>query len=140
MRRFFILIEILLLAGSFCLVYAQAVVATGAVRGAVSDPSGAVIAGAQIALISRATGQKSVRSSNADGIFVFPSQAVGAYAVEVSAAGFREKIVDGVYVEVGQPTTIDVHLQPGAGKESITVSGESPLLRIEDSNQSSVVN
>ena len=140
MRRVFILIEILLLAGSCRLVYAQAVVATGAVRGAVSDPSGAVIAGAQIALISRATGQKSVRSSNADGIFVFPSQAVGAYSVEVSAAGFRENMVEGVYVEIGQPATINVHLQPGAGKESITVSGESPLLRTEDSNQSSVVN
>src|ERR1019366_3519298 len=73
------------------------------------------------------------------GIFVFPSQPVGSYSLEVTAAGFRRELVEGVYVQVGQPTTVNVRLQPGAGNESITVSGESPLLRTEDSNQSSVV-
>ena len=43
-------------------------------------------------------------------------------------------------MQVGQTTSLNVQLQPGAGSESITVSGESPLLRTEDSNQSSVVN
>src|SRR6202021_2596909 len=42
--------------------------------------------------------------------------------------------------QVGQPTTVNVELQPGASKDSVTVTGESPLLRTEDSNQSSVVN
>jgi hypothetical protein len=60
--------------------------------------------------------------------------------VEVSAAGFGKTIVEGVYVQVGQPTTVHVELQPGARTESIIVSGESALLRAEDSNQSSVIN
>jgi hypothetical protein len=43
-------------------------------------------------------------------------------------------------IEIGQTTTINLKLSPGAGDESITVTGESPLLRAEDSSLSSVIN
>jgi len=58
----------------------------------------------------------------------------------VTAAGFRQEVVEGITVQVGQPITVNVRLQPGVAAESITVTGESPLLRTEDSDQSSVVN
>jgi hypothetical protein len=135
----------LLLASLWCAAWfsasaAQDVVNAGTVRGVVSDKSGAVVPEAAVVLLSRGTGQHQTRSTNAAGIFLFPSQLVGPYTLEVSAAGFGKTIVEGVYVQVGQPTTVDVELQPGTRSESITVSGESPLLRAEDSNQSSVVN
>ena len=117
----------------------QSVVTTGAVRGVARDSSGAAIAGARVVLLARGTGESSVRDTNGAGIFVFPSQPVGTYGLEVTAAGFRKEVIEGVSVLVGQPTTVNVSLQPGAGTESITVSGESPLLRTEDSNQSSVI-
>jgi len=120
--------------------HAQTVVTTGSVRGAVSDPSGAVIANAAVTLLSRSNGQTVTRTSNFVGIFVFPAQPVGRYSLEVTAAGFRKEVVETVAVQIGQPTTVNVRLQPGADTESITVSGESPLLRTEDSNQSSVIN
>src|SRR5437879_1094662 len=119
---------------------AQTIVNTGTLRGVVSDKSGAVVPNATVALLSRGTGQEQARTTNGAGIFVFPSQTVGLYTLEVSAAGFRQAIVAGVHVQVGQPTTVNIQLQPGAHKESITVSGESPVLRAEDSNRSSVVN
>ena len=119
---------------------AQTIVSTGTVRGVVTDKSGAVVPEAAVVLFSRGTDQRQARTTNGAGIFLFPSQTVGPYKLEVSAAGFGKTIVEGVYVQVGQPTTVDVQLQPGARSESITVSGESPLLRAEDSNQSSVVN
>jgi hypothetical protein len=135
----------LLLASLWCVTSfsasaAQTVVNAGTVRGVVSDKSGAVVPAAAVVLLSRGTAQRQTRSTNAAGIFLFPSQPVGPYTLEVSAAGFGKTIVEGVYVQVGQPTTVDVELQPGSRSESITVSGESPLLRGEDSNQSSVVN
>jgi len=120
--------------------YSQSVVTTGAVRGVASDISGASVAGATVVLLARSTGQRSTRITNDAGLFVFPSEPVGPYSLEVTAAGFRKELVEGIYVQVGQPTTINVSLQPGAGSESITVIGESPLLRTEDSDQSSVVN
>jgi hypothetical protein len=124
--------------GSFAA--AQTIVNTGIVRGVVTDKSGAVVPEATVVLSSRGTGQREARTTNGVGIFVFPSQAVGPYTLEVTAVGFGKTIVEGVYAQVGQPTTVDVELQPGARSEAITVSGESPLLRTEDSNQSSVVN
>ena len=118
----------------------QTVMTTGNVRGIASDSSGALISGASVVLSSRNTGESSLRRTNDAGIFVFLSQPVGTYTLEVSATGFRKEVVDAVVVQVGQPTTVNVRLQPGAGSESITVKGESPLLRTEDSDQSSVVN
>jgi hypothetical protein len=135
-----LLIASLWCAALFSVSAAQTVVNTGTVRGVVSDESGAVIPGAPVVLLSRGTGQERARTTNGSGIFIFPSEAVGSYTLEISATGFRKAIVEGVYVQVGQPTTVNVQLQPGASKDSVTVSGESPLLRTEDSNQSSVVN
>ncbi len=118
----------------------QSVVTTGAVRGVARDSSGALVPGATVVLLARSIGEKSTRRTNDAGLFVFPSEPVGTYSLEVTAAGFRKEVVNGLYVQVGQPTTVNVSLQPGTGTESITVIGESPLLRTEDSDQSSVVN
>ena len=119
---------------------AQTAVTAGMIRGLVTDDSGAVITDATVSLIASNTDQSVARSTNSAGIFVFPSQPVGLYGLEISAAGFRKQRVNEVQVEVGQTTTVKVHLRPGAGNESVTVTGESPLLRTEDSDQSSVVN
>lgn len=119
---------------------AQTVVTTGVIRGLVTDDSGAAIPGATALLLASTTDQAITHASNSVGLFVFPSQPVGLYRLEVSADGFRKQRVNDVRVEIGQTTTVNVRLHPGTGSESITVTGESPLLRTEDSNLSSVVN
>jgi hypothetical protein len=140
MRRSVLLICFVLLTVAWSIVTAQVAVTSGAVRGVVSDSSGAVVASASVALISRSSGQSLSRTSNSAGIFAFPSQPVGLYALEITAPGFRREIVEPVLVQIGQTTSVNVRLQPGAASEAITVSGESPLLRTEDSDLSSVVN
>src|SRR5215469_568786 len=112
---------------------------SGSVRGLVYDGSGALVTQATAVLIARSTGQEIRRTTNSTGIFVFPSQPVGQYVLEVTAPGFSRQVVDGVVVQIGQPTTVNVQMKLGVGAESITVTGESPLLRAEDSDQSSVV-
>ncbi len=139
-RLWHLLLASLWFAGLFSVSAAQTIVNTGTVRGVVTDKSDALVPGATVVLVSRGTGQQQVRTTNGAGMFLFPSQPVGPYTVEVSAPGFGKTIVEGVYVQVGQPTKVDVELRPGTRSESIIVSGESPLLRAEDSNQSSVVN
>jgi hypothetical protein len=120
-------------------VHAQTVVTTGVVRGTVSDNSGAVIPGASVVLMALSTGQSVARTTNDDGLFIFPSQPVGVYALEASAGGFGQQRVEGISVDVGQSTSLHLHLQPGQATDSIVVKGESPLLRLEDSDQSTVV-
>ncbi len=119
---------------------AQTAVNSGLLRGLTADSTGAVIANATITLVSRATGTAATRTSNSAGMFVFPAQPVGAYSMEIKADGFRTQVVNRVDVQVGQDTSVNVRLQPGAGSESMTVIGESPLLRTEESDLSSVVN
>jgi hypothetical protein len=132
--------SVVLLVAALCQFLSGQTVTSGSVRGIVSDASGAVVPKATVVLVSRSTGQPVMRTTNVAGIFVFPSQLVGPYILEVVAPGFRKEVVDDLDVHVGQPTTVNVQLRPGAGVESIIVSGESPLLRTEDSNQSSVIN
>jgi Carboxypeptidase regulatory-like domain len=129
---------LLLFSARFSL--AQTVMVSGVVRGVVSDHSGAVLRGAEAVLISADTGQRLERTTNSSGIFVFPAASVGRYTLEVTAHGFQKSIVQGVDVQVGQTTPVEIKLVPGAGSESITVTGESPLLRSEDSSLSSVIN
>jgi Carboxypeptidase regulatory-like domain/TonB dependent receptor len=130
----------LLVALSWGIGIAQTSVNAGLVRGVTVDSSGAVIPDATITLISQATGTTITHTSNAAGFFAFPAQPVGIYSIEVRAAGFRRQLMDGVEVQVGEATSVNVRLQPGAASESVTVSGESPLLRPEESDLSSVVN
>ena len=119
--------------------FSQTFVASGVIRGAVRDDSGAVVPGANVVLFTRITGATLTRISNSAGLFVFPSQPVGLYTLEATAAGFQKERVEGLNVQVGQTTNVSLRLRPGTGSESITVSGESPLLRTEDSDQSSVI-
>jgi len=120
--------------------YSQSSVTAGAIRGAVSDKSGAIVPGASIVLLSQNTGEKLTRVTNEAGIFVFPSQPVGIYTLQATAPGFQQERVGPLDVQVGQTLKVNLRLQPGTGSESINVSGESPLLQTEDSTQSSVVN
>ena len=115
-------------------------VVSGTLRGLVSDKSGAVVRNAKLTLVSQAVGQQLQRSTNSMGAFVFPTLPVGAYILEVAAEGFQREVVPTLVIEIGQTTTVNLKLTPGADDQSITVTGESPLLRSEDSSLSSVIN
>ena len=85
-----LLIAFLCCAGAFSVSAAQTVVSTGAVRGVVSDKSGAVVPEAAVVPLSPGTGQKQGRTTNGAGIFVFPSQPMGSYTLEVSASAWYQ--------------------------------------------------
>ncbi|HEY1482190.1 MAG TPA: carboxypeptidase-like regulatory domain-containing protein, partial [Candidatus Acidoferrum sp.] len=70
---------------------AQSTLTTGSVRGIVIDNCGAVIPGANVVLMALATGQTVSRSTNDVGMFIFPSQPVGVYALEATASGFGQQ-------------------------------------------------
>lgn len=124
----------------FCtLAMGQTVSNTGAVRGLVMDASGAVIKGATVTLVEQSTGNQSRRSTNAAGRFAFPSQPVGRYALNVVQSGFKTSQLVEVAVAIGQTTSVNVQMHPGASSESVTVAGTAPLLRPEDSSLSNVV-
>src|SRR5271167_3100678 len=81
---------------------AQTVIVTGSLRGQITDPSGAVIAAAQVELLEERTGSTSRQMTKHAGIFVFPALASGQYSMKASASGFQTSKIHGLTVQVGE--------------------------------------
>src|SRR5438105_4848452 len=90
-----------ILTPAVCLAQAPA----GTIAGVVHDPSGAVIASAQVQAISRATAQARTTVTTEEGEYSFPALPVGEYEVRVETRGFR-RIVRAATVEAGTTTTV----------------------------------
>src|SRR4029077_10684649 len=93
--------------------------------GTVQDQSGGLIAGAQVSVVSEATGQV-VRDLTTDssGSFTATLLPVGSYSVEVSAGGFATTKFTGVLVRVTATTRMTAALKVSQATETVTVSAE----------------
>jgi carboxypeptidase family protein len=100
--------------------FAQTTVGTGSIVGTVSDPSGAVVAGAQITITNVATGQVISITTNSSGTFNSGALLPGDYKARVFAEGFRSAEVP-VTVLVGNTETASVTLQIGRADQVIEV-------------------
>lgn len=108
---------------------------TGMVAGTVKDPNGAVVPNATITLTNTQTGVVfgSTKSSQT-GQFLFPNVPPGMYKTETTGEGFQTSVHDQVPVEVGNTTTVDITLQLGSIKQTITVSAAAPILNTVSSS------
>ena len=101
----------------------------GMINGTVTDASGAVLPGATVTLSSPGligAGQTTV--SDGQGVYQFGRLVPGKYSVKAELSGFRAVQVDGVEVHADQTTRADAKLVVGEMAETVTVSGEAPLL------------
>ena len=106
---------------------------TGAISGTVTDPSGAVVSGAAVSIVSVETGSASNTTTAASGTYGFALLTPGQYKVTVKQSGFRTT-EQTVPVAVGQTSTVNLHLTVGQGSEVVEVSGTVPLIQTEDAN------
>ena len=74
----------------FCAAGACAQSGQADVQGIVSDPTGAVVIGAQVTLTNTDSGDKRIVKTASDGRYSFPTIAPGNYSIMVSAANFAE--------------------------------------------------
>lgn len=109
-----------LLSGSV-LLNAQ-VANTGTVLGVVTDPSGAVVPGAEIRLVDSATGEVRSATTNEAGQYVFVAVKPGTYSVTVSAPGFQQSILSSALVQVSKSVTISFTLKIGQSTEQVVVT------------------
>jgi hypothetical protein len=101
---------------------------TASIEGTVTDPSGAVIAGAQVTVKNPAVGVQRTATSDSGGVFRFPALPLGEYSIEASANGFQKQLVKGVLLEVGTHSIQTLKLSVGNASEVIEVSSEAPLV------------
>src|SRR5450755_3721091 len=97
----------------------------GSINGTVVDPSGAVVAGAEVKAISNATGVTLSTASTTEGQFSFQDLPLGSYKISVTAPGFQPMNVDNVSVTAGSVYTLPVKLTMGQQTTAIEVSAAS---------------
>lgn len=100
----------------------------GSVSVTVRDPSGAAVTEATLELKDKETNDTHRGATGGSGAFVFPDLPFGTYSLHVAKAGFAQKIVDPIEVQTGRTTDVPVVLTLGTTNESVTVSGEAPLV------------
>src|SRR5438552_5116283 len=116
---------------------AQAV--TGTILGTVTDSTGALIPGATITLTHAGTGLTRTVVSDAAGEYTAPSLPTGKYAVTAELSGFKTVTQPDVDLGVDQRVRINVRLEIGTVSETITITGQSPLVQIASSELGTTV-
>jgi Carboxypeptidase regulatory-like domain len=94
----------------------------GSISGLVSDPTGAIIKGAEVTALNQATGVKLHTVTSDAGLYGFVSLPPGTYVVTASQKGFETVAQEKVSVTVDQTTTVNIALRVGSVTETITVS------------------
>ncbi|MDP2997165.1 MAG: TonB-dependent receptor [Bryobacterales bacterium] len=110
---------------------------SGAIRGTVTDPSGAIIPGAKVTVLNLDTGVSNEYVINSAGLYDTVSILPGKYRVTFSKEGFNTLTRDGITLRVGAPLTVDGQLTVGTAQQSVQVIGEAPLMKTETAEQSS---
>jgi hypothetical protein len=129
-----------LIAVLFCgstSVHAQ--VAGGTVLGTVTDPSGAVVANAEITITDRATGLVRTVTTNSAGFYTAPNLTPGQYDIRITASGFSVGTVSDITLTVGAVQTVNVALKLGSASSTVEVSELAPGIDLATSSLSGEV-
>lgn len=122
----------------FCLSLSSQV-NTGTISGVVQDSSGAIIAGATITIRDVDTGTARTMTSDEGGRYVAPVLPLGNYELQAQQAGFQTEIRRGITLTVGRDEVINLALRVGQQTQSVTVTGEAPLVNTTTAEISGLV-
>lgn len=109
-----------------------------AISGTVTDPSGAILPGAQVKVVDKNTSVSRVVTTNGSGQFNVPSLPPGTYTVSVEAQGFKRYVQD-VVLLADQIRDLDIRLQVGAATQQVTVEASSVAVNTVSQELSQVI-
>jgi TonB family protein len=96
----------------------------GSIAGIIFDPTGAVVARANVHATNTDTGLKMAQVTDNSGAYLFSSLPPGRYNVAVMAPGFQGLVQDNVRVDSAQKVGLNLKLRVGAVNENLTVAGK----------------
>jgi hypothetical protein len=112
----------------------------GSIAGLVTDASGAVLPGATVEASSPALiEQARAVVTDGTGQYRIVDLRPGVYSVTVTLPGFSTARRDGIELTVGFTATVNAELRVGSVEETVTVTGASPLVDIQNVNQIRVI-
>jgi hypothetical protein len=132
------LIAVLVLAFLACGAWGQ-ITGSGLIAGTLTDPNGAVVPGATVAIKNLGTGTELPLSSNEVGIYTAPFLQPGRYEITASKTGFAKVVRTGITLQVGQTLTLDLTMPLQTTQESVTVNADADIVDTSKTEMSQVV-
>ncbi|PYR28695.1 MAG: hypothetical protein DMF92_13600 [Acidobacteria bacterium] len=132
-----VVLAVVLLAITASVAVAQITSAT--ISGTIKDETGGVLPGVDVIIRNVETGLTRSVVTDSNGYFAVPGLAPGEYETRAMLQGFRTGVQTGIALEVAQQAGLNMVLKVGTTEETITVSGESPLVETRSSALSAIV-
>jgi len=101
---------------------------SGGVRGSITDPGGASVAGASITLTDEGTHQTRNTTSDSAGSYDFSALKPSTYSLQVTAGGFSDATRTHIVLETQDFLTLDISLALGTANSVVQVSADAPLV------------
>jgi hypothetical protein len=111
----------------------------GGISGAVTDQSGAAVAGVQVTAVEVATNTSYKSASSSAGEFAFADLPLGNYTVTVTASGFKTVKVQGIPVTAGATYALPVKLSVATAGETVEVSADAFAIDTVTDDQATVL-
>ena len=112
-------------------ILAFAQVPTAVLTGVVKDPTGALVPNVKVVAISTDTNLSRQAVTDESGTFRIAALNPGPYKLEAEAAGFKKSTIDGIVLEVGQQSRVDVVMQVGDISQTVEVTGHASIVNTE---------
>ncbi len=122
-----------LLIGVILLLPVAAFAQEAVLTGTVTDSTGAVLPGVTVTATNDATGNTFVGVTDERGIYRIPVR-IGTYKVTSELQGFATAMRADVPLLVGQTATLNLQMAPSTVQETVTVTGEAPLIDLKNSS------
>jgi hypothetical protein len=139
LSSFFALLLVSFLPGVAGRPFVQAQTSYGTVVGTVSDATGATVLGAKVALKNEGTDATQLTTTGDSGTYSFLNLNPGSYTLTVSQQGFESSKRSQVDVQIGGFTRVDVILQVGDVKQTMTVTGAAGDLHTDSATLDEVI-
>jgi len=111
----------------------------GTITGTITDASQAVVPEVSVTVTNVDTGVVHLYKTNDSGFYVAPFLQPGRYTVSATASNFGSVGANNLTLLVGQTLTVDLSLKVQSSTTTVEVSGETPLLNVQQTEVSQVV-
>ncbi|MEO8099362.1 MAG: carboxypeptidase-like regulatory domain-containing protein [Acidobacteriota bacterium] len=114
--------------------------ASSSISGRVEDPTGAAVSGATVTVKTVDTAATRIASTDGNGNYHVPGVPEGPQEVRAEKAGFKTTVRTGINLVVAQEAVVNLTLELGPVTDSITVTGEGPVVNVTTSQVFGLVN
>src|SRR5438270_9549211 len=125
-------IRVLVILGAVLALPVIAFAQEAVLTGTITDSTGAVLPGVAVQAVHEASGNNYEAVTDGRGVYRIPVR-VGSYKITAQLSGFSSAMRTGVELLVGQTLTLNLQMAPSALQETVTVTGEAPLIETQSS-------